>query len=88
MSTQEEGVPMPTPPSASQKNKKQRLTINQEMKKLLSEYYPSLTYEDVTSYGFRLELLNNVQESDGVKLTHAEKAEVQRQTVAKRQQVS
>ena len=81
MSTQEEGVP--TPPSAPQKTKKRRLTVNQEMKKLLAQYYPSLTYEEVTSYGFKLELLDNVQ----VALSDAVKAEVRKQTVAKRQQV-
>ena len=79
MSTQEEGVPVPTPPSASQR----RLTVNQELKKLLVQYYPSLTYQLVTSYGFKLELLDNVQ----VALSDAVKAEVRKQTVAKRQQV-
>ena len=83
MSTQEEGVPVPTPPSASQR----RLTVNQELKKLLVQYYPSLTYQLVTSYGFKLELLNNVQERDGVTLADAEKVWIRRQTVAKRQQV-
>ena len=93
MDTEQEGPLPPPPPSATQtpeKEKKRRLTVNQELTRIISTYYPQLTYEGVASYGFRLVLLDkdNVQDPIGVTLTDAEKSEVRRQTIAKRQQVS
>ena len=76
------------PPSKAKR--KRRATVNEELKTLLSTYYPTLGYDDVAKRGFDIQLLCNVHVPD-LLLPLPEptifKNEVRRRTEQKRRQV-
>ena len=60
MATEEQEGPTPLPlPSSSQAVKKRRATINEELAELIKTHLPHLSYQQVASHNFDLDLFNN-----------------------------